>query len=245
MCEFASFVLTKDREFYLPNTDSHSEIIRHFGLHDYSSVTGCHIMKVEITPNRNMTTWPSLADWNYCVDSDMWPDWHNDDPSATDLRTRAALYRRAKTGFSTVNLNGVNKLRSISLPRTQRLSIRDALKLVSIAAPRVKELVVTGAPLLASVTAPEVKKLCINDSKRLKKIIAPKAINAVNLERNYNLEYVSVRSADVVCLKGCKNLKKLIAPRATKVYLGRNSTAVVKTKKGAKIYRGNNLQIFK
>lgn len=41
MCNFASFVLTKDRVFYLDESDSHSEIIRHFELYEQGA-RGAH-----------------------------------------------------------------------------------------------------------------------------------------------------------------------------------------------------------
>ena len=49
MCKFASFVLTKDRELWLPESDSHADIIERYGLHA-DGAQGPNIVKVEIAP---------------------------------------------------------------------------------------------------------------------------------------------------------------------------------------------------
>ena len=107
MCKFASFVLTKDREFYIEGDDSHSSIISKFDLHEMGA-RGANIVKVEITPTDKIKKWPSLEAWKFFIDQDILPDWH--DAATTEKRTRAALMRRYKAGFKTVDARGCTAL---------------------------------------------------------------------------------------------------------------------------------------
>ena len=107
MCKFASFVLTKDREFYIEGDDSHSSIISKFDLHEMGA-RGANIVKVEITPTDKIKKWPSLKAWKFVIDQDILPDWH--DAATTEKRTRAALMRRYKAGFKTVDARGCTAL---------------------------------------------------------------------------------------------------------------------------------------
>jgi len=107
MCRFASFVLTKDREFWSETTDSHTDIISEHGLNEMGA-SGVNIVRVEISPTNKIKKWPSLKEWAYKVDQDMLPDWH--DPATTEKRTRAALQRRFKAGFKTVYASGCTAL---------------------------------------------------------------------------------------------------------------------------------------
>ena len=87
MCQPASFVVTKDRVFWSLRTDSHSEIIAEYELHEHGS-HGPKIVKVEITPPDGDFTRP-LTEWVYKVDQDILPDWH--DNADTESRSRNAL----------------------------------------------------------------------------------------------------------------------------------------------------------
>ena len=107
MCKFASFVLTKDREFWSDSSDSHTDIIAEHGLHEMGA-NGVNILRVEIYPTNKIKKWPSLKAWEYHVDQDMLPVWH--DKETSEKRTRAALARRAKAGFVTVNASGCTAL---------------------------------------------------------------------------------------------------------------------------------------
>ena len=246
MCKFASFVLTNNREFYLPNSDSHSEIIKHFDLYEYSDTTGTLVVKIEITPNENIKTWPSLDDWDYRVDQDTFPQWHLDDPDATKARAIAALVKRSKIGFATVKLCGFHKLTSLTLSRTSTLKVTSANKLATITAPKAKNLCVLGAPLLTKLDTSAATDLTVCCCKRLTKIVAPKAKNSVNLTYNATLAYVSAEVAEVVNVKGCKSLTKVYAPSASVVYItGTPKNIKIKAKKGARIYRGNSVTIAK
>ena len=105
MCKFASFVLTKDREFYSETSDSHSEIISTNNLHEWGA-KGPNIVKVEISPTDKIKKWPSLKAWNFTIDQDTLPEWA--DAETIEKRTRAALIHRHKTGFKTVYARGCN-----------------------------------------------------------------------------------------------------------------------------------------
>ena len=107
MCKFASFVLTKDREFWLDNSDSHTEIIAKHDLHEMGP-RGANILKVEITPTDKIKKWPSLKAWAFRIDQDILPNWH--DAESSEKRTREALARRFKDGFKYVDARGCTAL---------------------------------------------------------------------------------------------------------------------------------------
>ena len=107
MCQFASFVITKDREFWSDSSESHTDIIAEHQLHE-DGPRGPNIVRVEITPNKKIKKWPSLKAWDFKVDQDLLPEWHV--PAKTEKRSRAALVRRHKLGFSTVDASGCTAL---------------------------------------------------------------------------------------------------------------------------------------
>ena len=73
MCEPASFVLTRDKVFWSRKTDSHTEIIAEFGLHE-DGARGPNVLKVEITPPGGDMRKP-LAEWIYHIDQDIKREW--------------------------------------------------------------------------------------------------------------------------------------------------------------------------
>ncbi len=107
MCKFASFVLTKDQEFYDETGDLHSEIISQNNLHEWGT-HGPNIVKIEITPVDKIKKWPSLKAWVFKIDQDILPNWA--DAETCEKRTRAALARRSKKGFKTVDARGCTAL---------------------------------------------------------------------------------------------------------------------------------------
>jgi hypothetical protein len=93
MCEFASFVLTKDREYWHPTSHSHENIISHHKIeHLDSTVTG--LVRVEITPNNEDIK--NLDSWVFRVDQDIFPAWTFHRDPVLERRTREALARRAE-----------------------------------------------------------------------------------------------------------------------------------------------------
>jgi hypothetical protein len=107
MCKFASFVLTKDQELYLPTSDSHEDIINHFSLHA-DGVRGPNILRVEIVPGAELKRFSDYKAWQYRVDQDTRPAWF--DAKGDEKRARAALLKRAKEGFLTVDARGCTAL---------------------------------------------------------------------------------------------------------------------------------------
>ena len=114
MCKFASFVLTKDREFYCENGDSHSDIISQNGLNEWGS-HGPNVVKVEILPTDKIKKWPSLKAWKFRVDQDILPEWA--DNETCEKRTRIALQKRFKKGFERVDVTGCTALTELKVKK--------------------------------------------------------------------------------------------------------------------------------
>jgi hypothetical protein len=83
----ASFVLTKDKAFWLPLSDSHSEIITHFKLH-VDGAAGPNTVNVEIHPPKGDLSSP-LEQWTYSCKQDIKPEWY--DAVYCECRARLAL----------------------------------------------------------------------------------------------------------------------------------------------------------
>jgi hypothetical protein len=93
MCEFASFVLTKGREYWHPTSHSHENIISHHKIEHLDS-TGTGLVRVEITPNNEDIK--NLDSWVFRVDQDIFPEWTFHRDPVLERRTREALARRAE-----------------------------------------------------------------------------------------------------------------------------------------------------
>ena len=132
MCQFASFVLTKGRVFWSNESESHTEIIKENNLHEMGS-HGPNIIKVEIIPNKKIKVWPSLKAWDFRIDQDILPKWH--DADATEKRTREALQRRYDKGFTTVDAMGCTALTAIDAPKATTVRARGCTALTAIDAP--------------------------------------------------------------------------------------------------------------
>ena len=110
MCQFASFVLTKDRVFWLDESDSHEEIINKHQLHA-DGVNGPNILRVEITPPQDGDL-GDLSRWTYKVDQDITPDWAD----GAEERARIALAQRFLKEFKVVGnlyLTGCTGLKAL------------------------------------------------------------------------------------------------------------------------------------
>jgi len=86
MCQFASFVLTRDRVFWLPRSDSHEQIICDHELHA-DGARETNVVRVELLPPAH-EHWRDLSRWQFSVDQDWLPEWHQADPVETEARTR-------------------------------------------------------------------------------------------------------------------------------------------------------------
>ena len=133
MCNFASFVLTKDRAFWLKYSDSHSEIISCHNLHESGS-RGLNVVKVEIRPTAKLKRWHDYAEWELTFDQDQFPEWH--DPITSEKRARAALVQRAAEGFTTVYARGCTALTSLEAPESLYVDARGCTALTSLEAPK-------------------------------------------------------------------------------------------------------------
>lgn len=92
MCQFASFVLTKNDFFYGP-TDSHEDIIKHHNLRDEAD--RILLVRIELTPPLDDPTCQDYSWWNFRVDQDQYPEWSFAGDPTLESRAREALLRRA------------------------------------------------------------------------------------------------------------------------------------------------------
>jgi hypothetical protein len=93
MCKFASFILTKNKEYWSSTSDSHEDIIQENKLKNLDRATP-NLVRVEITPNEDSIS--DLDTWKFFLDQDQLPSWtFKGDPSLEE-RARKALKRRAQ-----------------------------------------------------------------------------------------------------------------------------------------------------
>ena len=90
MCNFASGILTKDKEFWCDTSDSHEDIIQEHGLHE-DGVQGPNLLKYELEPPANGKGFFDLTKWEFKIDQDVKPEWIKGDE---EERARAAFLRR-------------------------------------------------------------------------------------------------------------------------------------------------------
>jgi hypothetical protein len=93
MCQFASFILTKNKVYWSSNSDSHEEIIRENGLEELDRETP-NLVRVEIFPNEESLS--DLDTWKFFLDQDRLPDWTFEGDPDLEERARKALKRRAR-----------------------------------------------------------------------------------------------------------------------------------------------------
>ncbi len=150
MCKFASFVLTKDREFWLPDNDSHLAIIENFGLHD-DGVYGPNIIKVEISPSARITRFNDFKNWDLHFDQDLFPDWHDKEESAK--RVFAALKRRAKEGFLYVDASGCTALTELKADAAKNVYASGCTALTELKADAAEYVDASGCTALTELKA--------------------------------------------------------------------------------------------
>jgi hypothetical protein len=215
MCKFASFVLTKDREFYIDEDNSHSSIIQKFNLHEVGA-RGANIVKVEITPTDKVKVWPSLKAWKFVVDQDILPDWH--DAATTEKRTRAALLRRYKEGFKTVYARDCTALTEMRADAAKTVDASDCTALTELRADAAEYVYASGCTALTELRADAAKTVYASGCTALTELRAD--------------------AAKTVDASGCTALTELRADAAKYVYAsGCNMKIVIKVKKGCRIIR--------
>ena len=174
MCNFASFILTEHDVFWSDTSDSHEDIIREHSLvaDRTGSVT---ILRVEIRPSKTKTVdFSDYDSWDYEVDQDVTPLWH--DPVVSEQRTRAALAKRARKGFTTVRATGCTALTRIIAPKATTVRATGCPALTRIIAPKATYVDATGCTALTRLIAPKAIYVYAAGCKSLTRIIAPKAI---------------------------------------------------------------------
>jgi hypothetical protein len=93
MCQFASFILTKNKVYWSSNSESHEEIIRENGLEELDGEAP-NIVRVEILPNEESLS--DLDTWKFVLDQDKFPAWTFEGDPELEERTRKGLKRRAR-----------------------------------------------------------------------------------------------------------------------------------------------------
>ena len=150
MCKFASFVLTKDREFWLDHKDSHSAIIEYHKLNEWGA-HGPNIVKVEISPTDKIKKWPSLKAWKFIVGQDKMPDWFDID--VVEKRTRAALLRRYKQGFKFIDARGCTGLTELKADAAKTIYATGCISLEELKADAAETIDATGCISLKELKA--------------------------------------------------------------------------------------------
>jgi hypothetical protein len=154
MCKFASFVLTKDQELWLPTSDSHEDIINHYSLHA-DGVRGPNILRVEIVPGAELKRFSDYREWKYRVDQDTRPAWF--DAKADEGRARAALLRRAKEGFLTVDASGCTALTELKADAAKTVYARGCTALTELKADAADYVDASGCTALTELKADAAK----------------------------------------------------------------------------------------
>ena len=185
MCKFASFVLTKDKVFWLEDSDKHSEIISRYNLHE-SGAHGLNVVKVEISPTATLKRWTRYGDWKLTFDQDEFPDWH--DPVTSEKRARAALRERAKIGFKIVNASDCTALTELKVNAAETVYVTGCTALT--------ELKVNAAKYVYASGCTALKELKVN----------AKYVNASGCTA---LTELKVNAAQTVYASGCTALKEL------------------------------------
>jgi hypothetical protein len=93
MCQFASFVITKNKVYWSSNSESHEEIIRENGLEKWDGEAP-NLVRVEILPNEDSLL--DLDTWKFVLDQDQLPDWTFKKDPGLEERARKGLKRRAR-----------------------------------------------------------------------------------------------------------------------------------------------------
>jgi hypothetical protein len=92
MCNFASFILTKDKAYWYAS-DSHEDIIEQHSIRELDQAGFVDIVRVELTPPDHGHS--DLSTWDYRVDQDVMPTWTYKSDPGLEQRARKALEQRA------------------------------------------------------------------------------------------------------------------------------------------------------
>ena len=195
MCKFASFVLTKGEEFWSDKSDSHEEIIRENNLHA-DGAHGPNILRVEISPTNKIKIWPSLKEWTYEVDQDRMPEWF--DAQECEKRTRAALARRYKKGFTHPNVIGCTALTEVSLPNATHANVIGCTALTEVSLPNATHAYVSGCTALTEVSLPNATYADVIDCTALTEVSLPNATHPNVRGCNPGLKIITGKNCRII-----------------------------------------------
>ena len=95
MCKLASFVVTRERVLWHPESDSHEKIIEKYNLDDKKK---CNFVRVELAPPNNDYLLP-LKKWEYKVDEKETPTWYNKRNAEEAVRDELVKWRKKRQWF--------------------------------------------------------------------------------------------------------------------------------------------------
>jgi hypothetical protein len=95
VCKLASFVVTRERVLWHPESDSHEQIIEKYGLDDKKK---SDFVRVELVPPNNDYLKP-LNSWVYQVNQDNVPSWYNTKESEIATRHELDRWRKKRQWF--------------------------------------------------------------------------------------------------------------------------------------------------
>lgn len=103
MCIPASMIVTRERVLWLRDSDSHEDVIRHYGLND--GVGRSDFARVEITPQNGNFALP-LDQWTFSIDQDVLPDWWSAEWAEGEVRRELPRWIAARTITSDCVIEG-------------------------------------------------------------------------------------------------------------------------------------------
>ena len=95
MCEPASMIVTRERVLWLPESDKHEDILKHYKLHD--GVSGGDFVRVEINPPGGYRYDAPLAEWVFRTDQRDTPEWYNAEWAETIVREELPKWMTERT----------------------------------------------------------------------------------------------------------------------------------------------------
>ena len=236
MCKFASFVLTKDREFWSDTSDSHEQIIAENNLHA-DGARGPNVLRVELSPTDKIKVWPSLKAWAYKVDQDRMPEWF--DAATAEKRARTALACRYRVGFTSVDASGCTSLTSLDAANATRyVDASGCTSLTSLDAANAGAVYASGCTSLTSLDAGKAGYVNASGCTSLTSLDAANATGSVYASGCTSLTSLDAGKAGYVDANGCTSLTSLDAANARYVDAsGCDPKLVIKARKGATVIK--------
>ncbi len=113
MCQLKSGILSKTKVFFSKKTESHTEILSEFGLHQ-DGARGPNLVQFEFTPP-NGDLYADFSKWEYRVDQDRLPDWYDSARDEARVRTAfACLFPKGITALTTLYADSYSQISDVS-----------------------------------------------------------------------------------------------------------------------------------